>query len=208
MLLFDIHTHNLQADHETAILDCGTAYTTGRRISMGIHPWHINGEWEKVFDSIKQYCTHANVAAIGECGIDKLHSPASIEVQKELFRAHAILAEKVKKPLIIHCVKGIEEILSVRKEIKPVQAWIIHSFRGKKEEAKQLTNAGFYLSLGEKFNSMSAASIPAGRLLVETDDSNKGISDIYYAVSTARNCTVEELQATITDNIKNIGCLL
>ena len=208
MLLFDIHTHNLQADYETAILDCGTVYTAGRRISMGIHPWHITTGWEKVFDSIKQYCTQENVAAIGECGIDKLHSPASLEVQKELFRAHAILAEEVKKPLIIHCVKGIEEILSVRKEIKPVQAWIIHSFRGKKEEAKQLTNAGFYLSLGEKFNAMSAAAIPAGRLLVETDDSNKGITDIYCAVSTARNCTVEELQAIITGNIKDIGCLL
>ena len=101
MDFFDIHTHNKECDSLSSILN-SNEYITGRRISMGIHPWNISSDWEKQFAIIRANACKENVCAIGECGLDRLKSPASEELQQEVFRAHALLAEEVKKPLIIH----------------------------------------------------------------------------------------------------------
>ena len=205
MQFFDIHTHNSTSDKEYSILDYGTRYIADRTISVGIHPWYITGNWKEDFARITELINKDNIAAIGECGIDKLRSRASIELQIEIFRAHAMLAEKAKKPLIIHCVKSVDEVVSLKKEISPTQAWIIHGFRGNCTQATQLTNAGFYISFGEKFNRESIIAIPDEKLLIESDESPKNIIEIYRSIADARECSIDELQATVTRNIKNCG---
>ena len=127
MDFFDIHTHNKECDSQSSILN-SNIYITGKRISMGIHPWDISSDWREQFAKIRANACKENVCAIGECGLDKLKSPASEKLQQEVFRAHAMLAEEVKKPLIIHCVKGFDTIIAQHKEISPEQAWIIHGF--------------------------------------------------------------------------------
>lgn len=206
MVLFDIHTHNAQALPEYTILD-SPPHETERRISVGIHPWHAGDGWEKEFLLIGQAADSANVAAIGECGIDKLKATASINLQTEIFRAHALLAEKLHKPLIIHCVKAFDEILAIHKEIAPEQTWIIHGFRGKPQQALQLSKAGMYISLGEHFNVESARTIPAERLFVESDESNLPIEEIYSRIASARGTGIDTLAAQVYSNVRTIGLL-
>lgn len=208
MNLFDIHTHNSTTGIDTAILDCGMHYCAERRISAGIHPWHITPDWEKEFAGIETASLKENVAAIGECGIDKIHSPASIEVQKAVLRAHAMLAEERRKPLILHCVKGVEEIITLHREMKPAQAWIVHGFRGKPQMAAQLAKEGFYISFGEKFNPDSVKVTPAERMFVESDESNCGIEEIYKAIAAAKECSIEELAAQTEENARGINIKL
>lgn len=205
MQFFDLHTHNTASDKVYAILDSGICDIDDRRISVGIHPWYISANWKEDFAKITHHINKGNIVAIGECGIDKLLSTASIELQIEIFRAHAMLAERSKKPLIIHCVKGIDEIISLKKEISPTQAWIIHGFRGNRIQAMQLASAGFYISFGEKFNRESIIAIPGERLLIESDESPKNIIEIYRSIADARKCSIDELQATVTKNIKSCG---
>lgn len=199
MILLDIHTHNTQADPEQAILNC-TQYETGRKISLGIHPWHIGSGWKEEFRLLEQTASNTNVIAIGECGMDRLKSSADIELQREVFRAHALLAEREQKPLIIHCVKAFDDILAIRKEIAPEQAWIIHGFRGKPRLAEQLTKAGMFLSLGGHFNAESARIIPAGRLFIESDESTLTIGEIYSRIASARGTCIDELAAQTYSN--------
>ena len=206
MLLIDIHTHNSVAEH--AIYNCSNGYVADKRISIGIHPWHINEKWEREFNTIAEIAKADNVVAIGECGLDKLKSPVSIELQKEIFRAQALLAEKVEKPLMIHCVKAYNELTPIHKAISPKQAWIIHGFRGKPAQAEQLIRAGFYISLGEQFNPDSAKAIPAERLFIESDESNVAITDIYAAVAQAKGTTVEELALQTIKNAARCGIIL
>lgn len=199
MELLDIHTHNKECDSQSSILN-SNGYITGRRISMGIHPWNISSDWEKHFAIIRANACKENVCAIGECGTDKLKSPANEELQQEVFRAHATLAEEAGKPLIIHCVKGFDTIIALHKEISPKQAWIIHGFRGKSQQAEQLIKNGFYISFGDKFNIDSVKATPLERLFIESDESKKSIDKIYDEIAKVKGCSIAELCAAIMHN--------
>ena len=117
-----------------------------------------------------------------------------------MFLMHARLAEATHKPLIIHLVKGQQLLLKAGKELRHTQAWIIHGFRGKAQQAQQLLSAGMYLSLGEHFNTTTASTIPAERLLIESDESTIPLHDIYARIAAARECSIEELAAQTTAN--------
>ena len=199
MEFIDIHTHNKESNNLSSILN-SNEYIAGRRISIGIHPWDISGDWKELFATIRMNAYKENVCAIGECGIDKLKPPAGEELQQEVFKAHALLAEEAKKPLIIHCVKGFDTIISLRKEISPKQAWIIHGFRGKPQQAEQLIKNGFYISYGEKFNSESLKNTPKERLFIESDESEKSIEEIYNGIAEIKGCSTAELSVTIMHN--------
>lgn len=198
MTFIDIHTHNSTAAN--AIFNSGKEYIAGRNISMGIHPWDIDSNWECEFVTIAEFAKAENVVAIGECGFDTLKSPVPIELQEEVFRSHALLAEETGKPLIIHCVKAFDRIIALHKELSPKQTWIIHGFRGKPQMAKQLIRAGFHISLGEKFNAESARAIPTEQLFIESDESCCTIADIYAAIAAAKGVSAEDLARQLSIN--------
>ena len=204
-MFIDLHTHQAtQEPHTISIICSGTTPATdGSPCSVGIHPWHITAAWETEMQQVCRAARASNVVAIGECGIDKLKSPADIALQTEVLAAHAALAEEVQKPLILHCVKGQEEIMKLRRQMAAKQAWIIHGFRGKPAQALQLTGAGFYLSYGERYNGDSLAATPTDRLFLETDTSSTPIYDIYKETAKHLSMSIEELAATIAQNLRS-----
>lgn len=206
MRLLDIHTHNTDCSDSLSIIN-SKEYIEGKRLSIGIHPWDIGSDWKEQFARIAKDVCKENVCAIGECGIDKLKSSAGEELQLEVFKAHAMLAEEANKPLIIHCVKGVDTIIALRKEISPKQAWIIHGFRGKPQQAEQLIRNGFHISFGEKFNSDSLNATPMERLFVESDESNIGIDEIYRRIAEAKGCTTEELALSVIKNAERCNLI-
>ena len=201
MEFFDLHTHNEAADSRYSILNSNRAIEE-RYTSVGLHPWDITEDWEKEFLRITELAKSRNVIAIGECGIDKLKSTADIITQITVFQAHARLSEETRKPLIIHCVKGIDEITRLYKELNPTQAWIIHGFRGKPQQAQQITGCGLYISFGEHFNAESIKATPLDRMFIESDESTLPIADIYSAIAKTKDMEVEALQQSISANIK------
>lgn len=168
-------------------------------LSVGIHPWHIEGDGAEQLLELKRIATQSNIVAIGECGLDALRSP-QLTTQIPLLKAQIQLSEQLRKPMVLHVVKAWAELLKLRSELKPTQPWILHGFRGKPALVEQLVNVSraihgihssdvtnpIYFSLGEKFNHASAAVIPAGRLLIETDESALPIVDILNRVAKAR----------------------
>ena len=202
-MYIDLHTHSLllQDKDSVSIVNSSNPATADNTLfSAGLHPWNITAGWEKEFAGIKEIATHPQVVAIGECGIDKVKSTAGTATQEEALAAHALLAEEVKKPLILHCVKGTEEIIALHRNMHPQQAWIIHGFRGKPELAAQFLREGLYLSYGEKFNSNSLKATPLNRLFIESDTSSTPIKDIYTAIAVERGTTIEELAEAIQNN--------
>ena len=59
-----------------------------------------------------------------------------------------MLAEEVGKPLVIHLVKAVDELLKVKRDLRPSNPWIIHGFRGKAALAEEYLKHGFYLHSG------------------------------------------------------------
>lgn len=206
MKFIDIHTHISTHSNALSVVNCDNFATKVQGyMSAGIHPWSIASDWEKQFLEIRALAQSEDVVAIGECGIDKINSSAAIELQRKVFAAHAQLAEESHKPLLLHCVKGVDEIVALHRAMRPSQAWIVHGFRGKPRQAVQLIREGLYLSFGEKFNKEALVAVPTDRLLVESDTSSRGIEDIYAAVAAVRGITVEELAAIVLENAKRCG---
>jgi len=152
--------------------------------SVGLHPWNVDKDWKTQLEKMRSEAFSLNVCAIGECGLDKCVE-VDLNLQIEAFKAQVLLAEEVQKPMIIHCVRAFDELLAIHKEMKPKQKWLIHGFRGKPEQAKQIMAKGLLLSFGHQYNvsSLAYVALTCRSLYLETDDSCLSIRQIYDQVA-------------------------
>lgn len=177
--------------------------------SIGIHPWDLTAEnSERLWGVLQRELERRKsenrpFVAIGEAGLDKL-AAAPMELQVEIFERQVALSEDCRLPLIIHCVKAVDELLAVKKRLAPLQPWIWHGFRGKAQQASQLLRHGFYLSLGEHYSQEAMRAIPASRLFLETDESALDISDIIRRAAEVRGVDAECLQETLRENVQKV----
>ena len=204
---FNIHTHT-STHPETEILSLApeqhSADIQMEYASVGIHPWHLTlenseAQWEALCQSVKD----KRIIAIGECGLDKLQGP-SLELQTNLFKQEATLAEECSLPLIIHCVKAFTELIQLKKEISPKQLWIIHGFRGKLPLAADCIRHGFYLSIGSRFQADALKAIPLDHLFIETDESEESIGSIYQRIAETKGISLQELTEAINKNVREV----
>lgn len=185
-ITFDAHTHS---ERRNALIDLdpvdltarqatGAALRPGFLYSVGIHPWNYRRVTPRALRLLRALAAEPQVRAIGECGLDPLvqtthPQPTRSEIlrdQTRLLRIHFELSERLGKPLLLHIVRAFPEIISLRRQWRPSQPWIIHGFRGKPQLARELLAHGFHLSYGLKYNPESFALTPPGHRLRETDD--------------------------------------
>lgn len=141
--------------------------------------------------------------AIGECGLDA-NAEASLEVQSRLLRVQLRLAMHWQLPVILHCVKQLDPLIALRKEMKPHEAWIMHGFRGKPQQLKSLLQAGFHVSFGFRFNPHSLLACPIERLLLETDDDERPVRALYEEVANLKGMGKENLAENMRNNFETI----
>ena len=176
-LYYNFHTHHPEHTGERAILQ--------DRDSWGLHPWHVREE-------MLSQTPPPEILAIGECGLDRLcQTPFSLQLQA--FRRQIQLSETLRKPLLIHCVKALDDILSLHREYKPRQAWIMHGFRGKPQQLRSLLARGVYISFGFHFREETLRACPLDFLLLETDDDPRPIMPLYVQACELLNISLEEL---------------
>ena len=202
-MIFDIHTHHLPSKQGGAIVQLvpdSFRPQQGHFYSVGLHPWDISGNWRAQMAGLLVKALHPQVVMIGEAGIDKKNVAAQLDVQIEVFREHVRLSELVRKPLIIHCVKGIDEVLAVRKELKACLPWVIHGFRGGIEQWRQLSRAGIYVSIGCNYDSDLVRELPLSQLFIESDESND-LNAIYDLISATKHVESSELSWHVANNV-------
>ena len=198
-MILDIHTHKPAPDTEGVISlrDLDTLLMEEQLYSVGIHPWDTAGEiTEETFAKLEKLAENKQVVMIGECGVDP-NKGAPMFRQLQILKRQIDLSERLKKPLILHCVKSADVIMGLKRDLNPSQNWIIHGFRGKPQQARQLTDKGIFLSFGEKFNAETVMETPDGMILAETDDSILTIEEIIGKLSQAAN---RDLTPLIKDN--------
>ena len=203
----NIHTHSsVHPDTEILSLSPASLLENQEAIhaSVGIHPWELTeANADTLWEALQKAIEDKRVVAIGECGIDKFKGP-SLDLQIALFKKEVLLAEVRSIPLVIHCVKAFNELILLKKEIKPMQPWIIHGFRGKLSLAKDCIRHGFYLSIGAHFQEDALKAIPSDRLFIETDEADKSIEDIYQNIAQVRGMELEELKECINKNTEEV----
>ena len=211
IMITDIHSHTVPDMQENKInsfcmKDKDTVnFISAKQISIGIHPWYVTADdIERQTEWIKHTAINdKRVIAIGECGTDKLCN-TDMNLQYEAFCNCITLSEELKLPLIIHSVKTSNEIIKLRKSIRPKQSWIIHGFRGKPEQALQYTNNGFYLSFGKLYNAESIKIIPLDKLLFETDEYTGNITEIIRSAAETLDIPTDKIQDIASENAKRL----
>ncbi|MEI8086016.1 MAG: TatD family hydrolase [Paludibacter sp.] len=200
-MFVDIHTHNSHptgflAVRNITLLEVESFLSSNEKglFSVGFHPWFADAFSSDSFQKLDKYAADKRCVVIGECGLDK-NCKVAFDTQILVFEKQISLSEKLKKPLIIHCVGHNNELFELKKALNPTQLWIIHGFRGKPQLAQQALNAGCALSFGERYNEESVRVTPLDKLFVETDESNLSIEDIYHQIAIIKECLPQDLDA-------------
>ncbi len=201
-MFVNIHTHFEQSDG-IFILNGKPKNDLSALYSFGIHPYEaMKIEFNE--GKFKTEVSQPNCVAIGECGLDKNIS-VPIETQISLFKQQIIFSEKHQLPLIIHCVKSWNEILIIKKELKPNQPWIYHGFR-KSNLVENVLDSGCYISIGtaiiyDQKLQQAIQNIPLEKIFLETDDdTSHSIQEVYEAVAKIKNISIDELSKQILEN--------
>jgi TatD DNase family protein len=128
-------------------------------------------------ESFQDWAADPRVVAIGETGLDLHYNLSPREVQEESFRRHIALAERVRKPLVVHVRDAYDEAIGIlRDEAAGRCTGVIHCFSGEWRHAAEALEMGFFLSFAgpltfprEAALREVAARVPEDRLLCETD---------------------------------------
>lgn len=178
--------------------------------SAGLHPWFLNADnFEADFNRLSELVKHPRIISVGECGLDRLKG-ADLAFQTHVFEAHIRLAESVSKPVVIHCVKAFNEIMALKKRLKPHIPLIIHGFNQNPTILVELIKNDFYISIGEKVvhpNSNAAEALnrtPTERLFLETDDIEMDITAVYEKVAELKGMDLAALKGNLVDNFNRI----
>lgn len=212
MQYFNLHTHVYTSQGD--ILELVNQYPQEfdaaiPNYSIGIHPLFINVDrLESDFKILEEKMSLPECLAIGECGLDK-RSETAFEIQLEVLEKQLLLAEKHKKPVVIHCVHGFQELVQLKNKLKITTPILIHGFSKKEQLAKQLLDNGFYLSFGRYLLQNPElehvfSNVPENRFFLETDTSDYTIEEIYAFASKYKKITVTELQQIISNNFNTV----
>ena len=128
--------------------------------------------------------------------------------QSVLFARQLAIAERLHKPIVVHCVRAFEPVMDMLRDIR-VPAVIFHGFIGSAEQAQRAVERGYYLSFGERTlrspKSIEALrSIPLARVFVETDDSPTPIEELYDRIAALLDISTEELMLQTRENFEHI----
>ena len=174
--------------------------------SAGIHPNAVADDFEEKLNWLREISAHKNCVAIGECGLDGLID-VDEKLQEKAFLAQIEVANSVKKPLIIHCVKRFSQLLPFRKVSKVPM--IVHGFNKRKTIGDDLLKNGFCLSFGKSvlYNvnlQEFLKEFPLDRLFLETDSADFQIVELYQKVASLKNIEPEDLLKIVKQNLQNI----
>jgi TatD DNase family protein len=124
---------------------------------------------------MEQLAQHPRVLAIGETGLDYHYDNSPRDVQRQVFQRQLELAARVGLPVIIHTREADEDTERLLRAAAGVRG-VLHCFTSSRALATAALNLGFLISFSgivtfpnARELAEIAMSVPADRLLVETD---------------------------------------
>ncbi len=204
-------------------IEIADKYSKGIYAAIGLHPIHVGDEDfdEAVFLKLAK---NKKAGAIGETGLDYYHNSDSKEAQKELFRKHLNIAQKISKPLILHSRDAGEDVLAVLMESRQDILGVMHCYQEDWNFAKVILDMGLYISFTglitftknyETFEVIK--NVPLDRLLIETDcpymspdpyrgkrNEPKYVIEVAKKIAEIKKISLEEVAVQTTQNAKEL----
>ncbi len=201
--------------------------------AVGIQPNYAGeadeGDWERIV----AMADHPRVVALGETGLDRYRDFTPFDVQQDYFDRHLRFSQECGLPLLIHCRDAEADLLPMLREAaaRGSLRGAIHSFSGDTATAAECIELGLYISFAgavtyknKKFEPLreAAVTIPADRLLIETDSPylvpaplrgkqkrNEPANIVHTArrLAELRGAALDELSAQTTANARRLLAL-
>lgn len=113
--------------------------------AYGIHPMHTKYATDEVLDALGKRAVRG--VAIGEIGLDPSYD-VSLELQERAFREQLRIAVRCNLPVLIHCRRSFQRLLTILREEHAGQVGgIMHAYSGSVEMAQEFIRLGFALSI-------------------------------------------------------------
>lgn len=194
--------------------------------AVGIHPNYTHeaaaGDWDRVVALVDR----PGVVALGETGLDRHWNYAPFELQQDYFERHIRLSQQTGLPFIVHTRECEADVMAMLEEARrrgPLTG-VMHSFTGGADMAARCLELGMYVSFAgmvtfKKSDDLrrTAATIPADRILIETDSPylspqplrgkrNEPAHLVHTArvVAEARGETLESFTSQTSDNARRL----
>jgi TatD DNase family protein len=190
-----INVVNVGSQYSTSkrAVEYARKFEAGIYAAVGIHPVHLKKgtfthrdpeeltEEEipttgEIFEYAKylELAKDKKVVAIGEIGLDYHHFEESDDVeflknlQKETLIEFIKLANEVKKPVMLHCWDGYDDLLEILQKHPAEKKGIVHSFIGSYKTAQKFIDFGYKIGL----NGIITYGISYDKLIKEIDLEN------------------------------------
>ena len=194
---------------------------------FGLHPWYVGERSENWLTELEKLLL-ATPGGGGEIGLDHWLEKRDDALHEEVFRLQLRLAQKLRRPVTIHCVQAWGALCDILKQewVAPLP-FCLHAYGGSVELIEPLAAMGAFFSfagsvLREKNERArrALAAVPANQLLLETDapdimpprafqivgskerNEPANLAGIYRGVAQFRGVGVEELAAMVYYNAK------
>lgn len=223
-------------------------FENGVWAAIGIHPVHLKkgsfthrdpeelteeeipttGEqfdYEKYLELAKD----EKVVAIGEIGLDYHHfepednATELKKLQKETLVNFINLANEVKKPVMLHCWDGYDDLLEILQSHPVDKKGVVHSFVGSYKTARKFVEQGYLIGLngiatyGESYDRL-IREISLENIVLETDcpyltprplerDARNEplfVKEVAKKIASVLDVEVEEVEKVTTENARKI----
>ncbi len=187
---------------------------------MGLHPCSVDEHVEAHLFQIQKWFKKRKFYAVGEIGLDFYWSVEFKEQQMMAFKKQIQWAIQMDLPINIHSRNSTDEVIAILQEMQhPTLRGIFHCFSGNSQQAKQVTELGFYLGIGGVLTYKKSelpdaiADINLQHLVLETDapylspvpyrgkrNESAYIVNIAEKLAELKDTTVEKVANITTEN--------
>jgi TatD DNase family protein len=195
-------------------------------MSCGVHPLHQEDACD--YQTLLTHAKRDDVVAVGETGLDYHYSADTKDVQFTSFVDHIKVANRLKKPLIIHTRAAQDDTMALLHEhYEQDTGAVLHCFTESLEMAQAAIEMDFYISISGivTFNSADelrevVKAIPLERLLIETDSPwlapvpHRGkqnqpgyVVEVAEFIADFKGISVKELARVTTENFYTLFAL-
>ena len=194
--------------------------------AVGIHPSDVKKMGIEDLALIEKLAENKKVLAIGEIGLDYYWDKDKNiqEQQKEYFIKQIDIANKLNKPVSIHCRDAYEDCYQILKDHPVKKGGVMHCYGGSYEMANMFIQLGFVLGFGGTLTFKNARrpkevlmSISNNDYVLETDapylapdpyrgkqNHSKYLYLVRNKIAELKGISIEEVDKYSTDNFNRI----
>ncbi len=165
-------------EHSPKALALAQAHPGFLYATAGVHPHHAVEYTDEADAQMRDLHAHAEVVAVGECGLDYFRDFSPRPAQRKAFERQLQIGADTGKPLFLHQRDAHADFMAMMADFDGrLGPAVVHCFTGTREELFDYLDQDWYIGItgwlcderrGLHLREL-VKSIPAGRLMIETD---------------------------------------